>query len=364
MALIRQAPKEASVAVKSGYTGPTYTPDTIDHFVTYEDRNLPWDAMGHKLTGTEAEGLLTAEAALDAVGLNVTMEKLPIRIPDLDMDVKGTYAVAYRDADGTPNFMGTVQSRYQIIQPRDGLAFLDKVLEDVDGAHYRSVWTMRQKRQIGVTVQFPETVVVDPLGAADVLEIFGLGVNSFDGSTAYQFAATTGRLGCMNAFFPRLRTAQRSYCLKHTNGATASMAEAQRAIGITYNYARGIDAVATWLHQQDETQREFDLLLKSLFPVDPDSTKIVQVRNQDRQDLVRSIYETSATVGNITGTKWGAFNAVTEYAEWGRKVNGKTPEEKVVNRAAGTMDGAITRLTTAAFNLLTADFPTQELVMA
>lgn len=355
MALIKQARKSGpAMDPRSTYTGATYTPSTVDHFVAMDDRRLPWESIGRKVVGVKDRAKpMTAAQALKAVGLDFPIEMTALQLAGSDLTVPDAFATHYTDPDsGELIVMGYVSGRYAITQPVDGLNFLDEVIKSVDGANYSSVWTMREKRQLGITLEFPDHIVIDPQGADDRLALFGLGVNSFDGSTGFQFAVTTARLWCLNQLFPLLKSAQRGFTLKHTTGIHGKIADARKAIGVTYGYAEEFDRIANAMQAHKITTDGMAKLNAALFPIDKADKPLKADRQEQRREGVMDLFRESPTNANIRGTAWGAFNAAMEFADWGRAVRG-TGDEAERNRAVGTMVGRTTPIMTRAWGMLT-----------
>lgn len=347
----------------STYDGETYTPKTLENgWIAVTDREEPWATLGHSLTGSMAYGkkgtkrleTFTAADALAATGMDMTIEKRP-----LSLDGVGTlddvFATGYFNADGEWVTMGYVGDKYKVVQPAEGFGFIDHLVHSHGGAHYAATWTMREKRQIGVTVEFPEHIVVDPGGADDVLGLYGLGINSFDGSTGFQFVATTTRFFCLNQLNPALRHARRSFCAKHTTGIKGRVAEAREALGVTLAYAEALDAEANALYQASMTDRQFERLLRDVFPIPSDASDLVKERTTAKRGACVEAWRMPHNA-NISGTRWGALNVLGEFADWGRKVQGspRTGTDPVTQRAIGTLVNWPTTFKSRALARLTA----------
>lgn len=342
----------------STYDGDTYTPRTLDNgWIAVTDREEPWSTLGKTLGGreggTKVASTFTAADALAATGYDFEIVKRPLLTVDGE-EAGDVFETGYDRGDGFTR-MGYVGDKYKIVQPAQGFEFIDRLVHDHGGAHYAAAWTMREKRQIGVTVEFPEHIVVDPGGANDVLGLYGLGINSFDGSTGFQFVATTTRFWCLNQVNPALKNARRSFCAKHTSGIEGRVAAAREALGVTLAYAEAIDAEANALYQQSMTDRQFERLLRDVFPIPSDASDLVKERTQDKRAACVEAWRMPQNE-NITGTRWGAFNVLGEFADWGRKVNGspRTGTDPVTQRAIGTLVNWPTTFKSRALARLTA----------
>lgn len=323
----------------SFYEGSDYEPRQIDGYVAVPNRRHPWATLGTDFNESEKGKLLTADEALGAAGVNYTVDKLPLYLED-GTPVPKMCATGYTDENGERHLFAAVSDKYKVVQPVEACSFFDNVLDAHDGAHYSSAWSMREKAMMGVTIEFPEEIVVDPKGANDRTALHGLGVNTFDGSGALSFSVIATRWFCMNQLSAALRGAKAQFRLKHTSGVAGKVAEAREALGITFAWAEEFDREANRLYEQAMTDRQFENLVKRIGPFELDGSESDIVR--DRVDARRTAaLETwrAPHNENVTGTRWGAYNVLAEYADWGRRVvgsprTGTTPERQ---RAIGTM---------------------------
>jgi hypothetical protein len=220
------------------------------------------------------------------------------------------------------------------------LSFFDEVVGAWDGAHYTAAWNMREKSMMGVTIELPDEVVIDPGGADDRVGMHILGVNSFDGSTGLTGALIATRWFCLNQLVPSLKNATNKFSLRHTTNIKSRTAEAAKMIGVHRDYMAALDAVGNKLHALTMTDAQFERFLAKCddFRLDGTESGLVTGRVKARREEALATWRAPHNE-NITGTRWGALNVVAEYAEWGRTVKGSprtgtTPERQ---RAIGTL---------------------------
>jgi phage/plasmid-like protein (TIGR03299 family) len=332
MAVVQQSSK---TKVRT-YTGSTYVPASIDTYVATGQRKMPWSVIGTDLNQSTG---MKAKDALAAIGMDLEVTKRPLAFiaPDGTTQTipgwNGT-GVANADTPGGFDLWGfPVGDGYTIVQPAEGLGFLDTIVDEHDGAHYSTAWSMREKRMLGITLEFPERIIVDPGGAADELGVYGLGTNSFDGSSAFRFAVTTVRFWCMNQLNPTIARAARSISMKHTAGIKGRVQEAREALGITMGYIEALDEEANALYQQAMTDRQFANIVKDVFPITADTKDRTRVTMQANRDAIHELWAADHNA-NVTGTRWGAYNVLAEYADWGRAVR-KAPTGWTGDRTEG-----------------------------
>lgn len=350
MALVRTASRRTNVRF---YDGPSYTPDTIGTWVA--KRDMPWNTIGTALKsandegGTETDHLMTAEEALQLAGLDFDVKKVAVKDAETDLIIPKLFST-YMDDDkeeGGRFYFAGVTDVYEPVRPARALSAFDEIMSQLDGTHYSAVWAMREKSQMGVTVEFPEHIVIDPKGAADEVGLYGIGGNSFDGSTGLWFGPSAMRFFCMNQYNPNVgHGVRRSFSRKHTKNVTSREAieTAKEAIGITQAWGAEFDKQANALFATTCSTDRFQTLISQLkpFKLDPNSdSDLVAARKRQRLEEATAAWE-SPHNENITKTMWGAFNVMTEWADWGRTVNGspRTGTDSVRQRAIGTLVNA------------------------
>lgn len=333
------------------YDRKEYTPDTIGSWVA--TRDLPWNTIGKALegsagTGSQVDHLMTAEEALHLAGLDYDVRKVAVKDEETGKVIPRLFATFTDDPAtelGRYYFAG-VSDKYEAVRPSRTLAFFDEVIGRANGSHYSAVWDMKEKSQMGITIQFPETIVIDPNGSADEVGLFGLGWNSFDGSTGLGFGAAAARWFCMNQYNPSIKIkggmVRRGVSHKHTKNVTSAMtvARAREAIGIAQTWGIEFDKVANSMFAKKCSDVQLQNMLKKLAPFSIDSSDgdTVKARKAERTEELMTAWRAEHNA-NITGTMWGAFNVISEWASWGRNVNGSpiTGTSPIRQRAIGEM---------------------------
>lgn len=356
MTLIRQ--NRTQQGLGSFYSGSSYTPDTIGNWVAVDQRDMPWNTIGKALDHSAGDGhtvdhLMTAKEALAEGGLDITVDKYQVH-DDRGNPIPKLFVTGYEPEPGMRHYFGAVTDRYQIVQPAEALEFFDGIVNAHNGSHYSAVWEMRDRAQLGVTIELPESIVVDPGGAADESKLYILGGNSVDGSSGLRGATTAVRPWCMNQLAPTWHKdrsiVHRSFSFKHTTNVAKRMANARTMLGVSLDWAKAFDEIANQLHAEGMTDRQFERLLDGFdgnqpgraatkFRCNKDDSDVVQRRVRDRREHLVCAWRAPHNA-NITKTRWGAFNVLAEYADWGRSVHGSkrssmTPERM---RAYGTLD--------------------------
>ena len=82
----------------------------------------------------------------------------------------------------------------------------------------------------------------------------------------------------------------------------------------------------------------------------PSSSEDVSTRTKNTRDSVLNIYETGMGLEKFRGTAWGAFNAVTEYADHWKTFKGGESEA----RASSIWFGSSAALKQKAYDLVSS----------
>jgi phage/plasmid-like protein (TIGR03299 family) len=228
-------------------------------------------------------------------------------------------------------YLGVVTKRYKRVQPWEAFQFIDDLLDTGD-AKIANAMTLRGGKQIALLAVIPEEWNI--LGASERFRLYLYLTNSYDRSTGLNVAITPVRVQCTNSDALALATAPRSISFRHTEGITGKIAMARDTLGLVATYRAAFTETVEQLASQKMTPGEFDRFLNQLHPLTP------EVRASDRRvenrkvviDAIRNIRDSAPNLEAIRDTRWGAFNAVSEYEDWFTKVGGKNPDEKRMQR--------------------------------
>jgi len=292
------------------------------------NRVVPWHGLGSVLPGYPN----SREEVLTAAGLDWQVGEFPITVelPDgtkIDApDKKGIVRIT------DSSLLSIMGQGYTPIQPYELIDFALALL-DVDEFRasdgpppilFESGLSLSEGRVNVLTCKVPTDIRV---GTIDPVELYLVFVNSHDGSLRFGVHATPIRVVCMNTLNASFKTAQQSWSCKHTPGATNSISEARRTLNLTWLYAEAFQREMDALLEQEYTRRDFEKLVRDLFPKPAGE----RAPFSKEQYGMLGLLESSPTIGDdIRQTKYGAFNAVTEWWDWQTRFNagGPSVEEK------------------------------------
>jgi phage/plasmid-like protein (TIGR03299 family) len=282
----------------------------------------------HRL-GTVTTDCLTAEDAMKTAHLDWTVEKRPLlavipgateitedgvtTTPDTTIEVPGKYAtVRLHPETGAPDALGVVGEAYQIVQNLENAQFLNNLVDE-SGAHFETAGSLRNGRQTFVSMKLPDHMLV---GGSDVVDTYLTATNSHDGSSAFTVVVTPIRVVCANTLAVALKNNSGKIKIRHTSGATGRIEEARRTLNLSFGYLAEFEAAAEAMLAKKVTERQFTALLKKVLPQSKDSKGEPTKGVTERDNTLMDLFLNAETNEFGRGTAWGAFNAVTEWADW------------------------------------------------
>lgn len=303
-------------------------------------RVTPWHHLG--VVTTDA---MTAEDALRLARLDWTVHKStePISAPVLTPDGVVTIThhdryMTYRQNPATAAYeaLGTVGTRYTPIQNAEAFAFLNTLVDEA-GAHFETAGSLDHGRRVFMSMKLPGTITI---GGVDNLDLYLLAWNRHDGLGAFNVVATPVRVVCQNTLTAGLHAAKASWSIRHTASATGRVQEARETLGLAFAYADELAAEAEALVSQSMTRGEFARFIQQLVPAGP-SPSPRKLGNTERvRGEIEALWDAD-TQANVRGSRWAAWNAVTEWADWVKPIQGSDVDGvKRASRVLADISGA------------------------
>lgn len=283
------------------------------------EEGLPW----HNL-GTGVQGMMTAEAAISAAGLDTPIEKRLVYVegPGGEFIAVADRYANVRTLDGKP--LGIVGKDYKIIQNRAAFEFFD-MLVDSGEAKYDTAGALNGGRRIFLTAKIGDDIQV---AGQDPHQLWLALLSSHDGSRSLTAMTTIIRIVCANTETMALKGAKTSWTMTHRTTLEGKVAEARDALKLSFKYGDAFSKEVEKLLQIQVTTDKFREIMTDVLP------------DQKRQlpknlEALTAIYENSPTINDAGagGTGWGAFNAVSEWLTHGREV--RSQEARMVNTMWG-----------------------------
>ena len=325
-----------------------------------------WHRLGQSVGHT-----MTAREALDAAHLaNWNVRKMPlvipqepiitddgvrtpppIPVPDMFATVRDNPIVA-----GQIDYLGVVGTKYEPVQNESSCAVLDAITDE-SGAHFETAGALRGGRETFVTMKLPKTMTFHGRdGSEDTTEWYLAALNSHDGSSKYRLLLTSVRIVCANTQSAAIAGAKSTFGIRHTNGARVAIQEARTALGLAWRYMDAFETEAAALYAAPMELDEMRDFATRLVKADDKTASVTARRGRQQQaSSIVKLWTSSPTIAPIAGTRWAAYNAVTEYLDHFQPVRGaRTSRAAADTRALRTVTpgSGVDTLKVDAFRLL------------
>lgn len=225
-----------------------------------------------------------------------------------------------------PEALGVVGNWYSPFQNEETTALLDAI-RDEGGAAIETIGAMRGGRETFVTMKLPEAMTFTaPNGTVDTTETYIAVLNSHDGSTPLRVLVTPVRIVCRSTQTMALRNAQAYWSIRHTTNMRGLVDEARRSLGLSFRYAEAFQAEIETMIAKELDDDAVRAAFASIVDADKADTERQREGRMTTVGEMMELYRRSDTVEMWRGTAFGAYNAVTEYADHFAKVARKGGE--------------------------------------
>tara|TARA_R110002153_G_scaffold566_3_gene2705 strand:+ start:550 stop:1590 length:1041 start_codon:yes stop_codon:yes gene_type:complete len=316
--------------------------------------NTPW----HRL-GTKTDGLMTSQEALKKAHLDWQVEKLPLRYVDtngLVSTVPETYGVFRNDGEKyvplTRNgkAVGKVWKAWQNV---DALSFIDELFQTHEGK-IEVCGALGNGERVWVLARMPNNIVLD---GVDTINQFLLISNCHDGTGSVVIMLTPIRVVCQNTLNMALQSGSDFiWRIRHTGKKDTHL---QKVLEI---FAEANESFFAWGEQAaqlldiemslDEAKEYFidTLQLKRNKETDNLATRGQGMLNK----CVALLAGENNKVGDMEGTAWAAYNAVTEYID--HHATELRNGDKSIKRMESALFGPLARRKQAAWKNAFEDY--------
>lgn len=321
-------------------------------------RFAPWFGLRDSITVHEDRSTLTVAEAkkhfphsyqqAPALAEVVTPDGKTIYVPD----PRKSMIVRHDPRTDEYRVVGTNSDRYSMATVDETFDFAEGILSpgknDPDYGDNFGIETaalLCEGRKFMTVVNLGEAKLS---GLDETIQWYIMLVNSFDGSLAFGAHVTTIRAECHNMMSAALATAERSWSIRHRTNLMDRIEDAKTALGTAVRYKNEYKKFAEKLLSTKVSQAKFSEIMDNLYPFPENVDSRAYRETESVRDIVSDILNGTTVsdhpmvlartdnLANVKGTAWGVWNAVGEYSDWGRRVNGKdglTDDENAVVKA-------------------------------
>ena len=272
-------------------------------------REVPWHGLG-----TRVEEALTAEQAIRTAGLDWTVGMKPL------FDERGKVVPRFKGItrEDTGLVLGIATDAYRPLQNKEAFEFADSLLASGQ-AKYETAGSLSGGQRIWVLARLPENFKI---AGEDIAPYFVL-TNSHRGNQKAIARCTPVRVVCQNTLAMALGKGDKHpvATISHFHNYDEQLAEAAKVLGFAQNYYKSFLEVATELVQVRFDRAQFESLTKTLTPMPESPSKQLVTMTANRRDKMMEAWQ-APDLNDIRETKWGAYNAISDFADHGRKVKG------------------------------------------
>lgn len=254
------------------------------------------------------------------------------------------------------DILGVVGERYVPLQNEDLFSFGDNLLDG--GGRWETAGSIKGGRVVFGSIALTNSITLDPNGIADKIDNYLLINTSHDGSIAIQASITPVRVVCANTLNLALSSLKgkkgikQTFKIRHTQTAEGKIAVARQALGLANSYIDEFSLLANKLIETEITKAQFDKLVALAYPAPEKDSKGSVKKHSGKVDLLQDIYVGQYN-NTISGTAWGALNAMTERLDWFRNSRGGNGES--IYASASGFDPVINAEKNRLMNLVLAN---------
>jgi len=289
----------------------------------------------------ETEELLTASECILKYHLDWDVVSRPITVEG--KEVPDFQAIQREDTGHT---FQVARGRYRPVQNIEAFKFFDEIVK-TGQAKYHSAGSYKNGAVVWMRAKLPHDFTV--VKGDDLFTYLRL-VTSHDGSQRLSIVPEVIRQVCSNGMQALVKDATKRVAVKHTeNLRQRFFINADVLLAKEIKYFQTFAAHCQQMAKETMTGIEIDSFLSALFEIsDVEDDNSTRVMNQVTEIKRLCDNGLGADLEGVRGTKWGVYNAVTEYIDKYRSTKGKGD-----NREYSSFLGSGSRLREEAFALLT-----------
>lgn len=304
----------------------------------------PWHGLGVSVPSN-----LNARDAIAAAGLAWDVESVPVYdFRDGQFKEHPEHRIIRRTTDGA--VYGVASPRFKPVQNVEAFQFFDAVV-GAGEAIYHTAGSLDGGRIVWILAQLPESIDVTP---GDRVDSYVLLSASHQPGSAVRMLLTPVRVVCQNTLNAALQGQMNGFRHAQVSAIMPKANEARGVLGLASAHLRLLQQQADRLVNERfsaQEMRAFSLELQGITPATPRAElRTAQARISD--SLVHLFHEGRGQAA-VAGTKWAAFNAVTEYVDHAASYR-VAADRKASARLAQAWFGDGARMKQNALDILTA----------
>lgn len=272
----------------------------------------------------------TVDAALEKAKLNYTVEKETLWLAD-KTKIEDMVANTYLDEKGHKHILGVVGDKYEVVQNREGFAFVDYISDGLKFVKGGMTHT-------GMVYLIAELPSVDILG--DKFNPYVIFRNSFNGKYQLSAAITPLRVVCQNQFNFAFKHTANTINIRHSARVGERMEEAKEVLRGVANYMGHLNEVAKQFSGIKLSKSETELAVNMLFPTPDNADDLKKVVIAQQKKAFAKMLDADDNQ-NHKGNAWGLVNAYTDYITHTSIRKGRYEDSQFMNTCFKPMNNII-----------------------
>ncbi|MCM4078259.1 DUF932 domain-containing protein [Paractinoplanes hotanensis] len=275
---------------------------------------------------------------IPTVGIDI-VDGFEVRIPADDRRM----TVRRNPVTGATEYLGIVGTDYTVVQNEQCAEMLDRLVDQVGGAHFETAGSLRRGKSVFVTLKLPNAMEI---AGVDRMDLYLIGTTSHDGTAALRVDASPIRVVCANTQRAAFAHAVGHYTFRHTSNVNSQISQAREALGLMWKYMETFEQAAERMLNEALTMREFEKIVDQVWPVKDNASEKTQRNAKERLGTLKYLIREADTQKAIAGSRWAGYQAITEYLDHFQPAKDETA------RANRVLTGTTGELKLTAFDLL------------
>lgn len=317
----------------------------------YANGRPGWHGLGQAIP----DGMEHSDTVAELAGLNrrVVLAPLYTKVDGEPVAVPEKFATVYEDNGFV---LGIVGNRYTVVQNVTAFQAIDRWLAD-GRVRYETAGALDEGRKVFILVRIGEDFLIS---GSDAVTPYALVTNSHDGSSGLGVKLVSTRVVCQNTLNVALREKGERIGIRHTASAEANIESAAKALGLV---SRQQAEMMQRFEQLAQRNANHGLVEQVVELVAPDPVKLEvslterqRTRANRRHESFMTFLQHATELPTILSaggldTRWGLYNAATEWMEWGDPTKSTQILER---RMVGSLEGSVADTRQRVYDLIAA----------
>jgi phage/plasmid-like protein (TIGR03299 family) len=283
----------------------------------------PWHGLGTKL-----DKVATAEEAIIAAGLNWKVEcREVLTHTKTGLITIPNYFAITRESDD--KIFAIMKQRFTPVQNHEAFRFFDELVAD-KLAMYHTAGSLNGGAIIWIMAKLPAALIIKD----EEIDKYTILVHSHDGSYAFNLFHSGVRVVCYNTLVMAESSGTSKFYARHTSHVLDKVDKARLALGISTKLFKNWKEQAEKMANVQLPAAQRPLFLKAAFTGNYE-TKDDEIWHPIKMAMEKADELISAGRGQdnpkIAGTKWQAYNGVTEYVDYYNRIKDNNQDKRLMS---------------------------------